>query len=310
MKNYRAITLLMVLSITVPALSASKPVDKPTIAVLNFGIGKSAIGTVTVHNSREIRRVELKVGYETSLLTDKFIVALSKTQKLVVVEREKLTAMLEEANLSELDMTDPHKSVKIGKLLGADYLLMGTVSMLDGKVSYKSMPYNAGSVKITEFIAGADLRIVQTETGRIMTANSQKAKKVTKDLNSNDEGISAEMQHEVYDELVSKLVDSAIETLFPVKVASFAEETVYLNRGDLKIGNRYAVFKLGNQVIDPDSNEVLGQIETKLANIEITEAAKGFSKAKVLDWAGNEKTIPSGAICRTIAIAEIEKPIE
>jgi hypothetical protein len=42
------------------------------------------------------------------------------------------------------------------------------------------------------------------------------------------------------------------------------------------------VYELGTAFIDPDTNEILGRAETKVAQLEVMELAAKFSKAKVI----------------------------
>ena len=276
--------------------------EKPSIAVFDFDIAITTTGKIMIETNRASKQIEIKETYETSLLTDKLITTLTKSKKVSVVERKKMASLMQEMSLTEAELTNPKKSIKLGKLLGADYFLFGYLSMLDGEVIYKKLPYNAGRQKVIEFLAGADIRIVQTETGKIIAANSKKVKKSKKENNPSDteDKVPVEFQHEVYDQLVDELVNSIINTLFPIKVAAFSDGVVYINRGDLKEGSKYRIMKLGEVICDPDTGEVLGQTETKLAVVEVTKGLKKLSKANVLEWLTEDESIPEGAVCRLL----------
>lgn len=276
--------------------------EKPTVAVLDFTIGPSVGGKITLTTNNRVESAEIKAGFETSLLTNKLVAELIKTQKVTVLERSKIESIMQEISLTQTELTDPAKTVKLGKLLGADYLVMGSISILNGKISNVALPYNAGFQRITEFIAGAEMRVVQSETGVILTAKNDKAKRILKETNPIHQSreIDQEFTDSTYNLLSEKLVDSIMECLFPIKVAAFTDEIFYLNRGGLKAGNHYTVYKLGEPIIDPDTNEILGQTETELAVIEITESLKNLSKAKILKYLTTEKNIENGCLCRKV----------
>lgn len=276
--------------------------EKPTIAVFDFSVSETVTGEITVQTSPGGGRVSVKREYKTSLLTDKLVTALTTSKKVLVVERKKLASLRQETQLTQAGLTDPNKSVKFGKLLGSDYFLLGSLSMLDGKVSFETLPYNMGQQRITELLVGADIRIVDTETGKIIAAKSEKVKKIKRETNpaSGGSNISVEFQHEVYDELVRRLVARVIDTLFPIKVAYFSNNVVYMNRGGIKEGTRYEVVKVGEMIRDPDSGEILGQAETKLAIVKVTRGLEKLSQAEILQWLTTEKDIPSGSLCRVL----------
>lgn len=276
--------------------------EKPTVAVLDFTIGPSVGGKITVTTNNRVESAEIKAGFETSLLTNKLVAELLKTQKLIVLERSKIESVMQEINLTQAELTDPDKRVRIGKLLGADYLVMGSISILDGKITNVALPYNAGFQRITEYMAGAEMRIVQTETGVILTAKNDKVKRSIRETNPihKGSGIDHEFSDSIFNLLSEKLVNSVMECLFPIKVAAYTNKIVYLNRGELKVGTNYTVYKLGDLIIDPDTDEVLGQTETEFAIVEITEAIKNLSKGKILKWLTDEKDIEKGYLCRMV----------
>jgi curli biogenesis system outer membrane secretion channel CsgG len=300
MKNMVMSNVGVIIGLATCALGAT---GKPTIAVFDFTVSPTVTGEVIVESGSGGSRVAtFGTEFQTSLLTDKFVTALTRSQKVSVVERKKLAQLSEEVQLSQAGLTDPGKSVEFGKLLGADYFLYGSLSMLDGRISYEVLPYGMGQKRTMQVVAGADLRIVETKTGKIIAAKSQKAKLARAEINpSNAENsIPVEFQHEAYDDLVKRLVASTIDTLFPIKVASFSGNVVYLNRGDLQPGTRYEIVRLGDVIRDPDTGEVLGQTESALATAVITQALGKLSKAEVSEWLSANKTIPEGSICRLI----------
>jgi len=302
---------LIVLFGLISSTTYGERTGKPTLAVFDFTVSQTVTGEISVQTSGGASRIiNVGVEYQTSLLNDKFVTALAKTQKVSVVERKKLASLREETQLTQAGLTDPNKSVEFGKLLGADYFLFGTLSMLDGKMSYATLPYNLGVQRLIDFLVGADIRIVETKTGKIIAAKSQKVKKTKKEANplDSDNTIPVEFQHEAYDDLVQRLVATTIDTLFPIKVANYSDNVAYLNRPNLEPGKRYEVVRLGEVIRDPDTGEVLGQVETKVAIVKVLRGMEKFSTAEVVEWFTPEKTIPQGSLCRTLLPSDLEPP--
>ncbi len=85
-------------------------------------------------------------------LADMLITELSKIQALKVIERNQLQQMIEEMKLGQSGMVDEQTAQKVGRLLGAQTLLLGSyVAMFGGKMRI-------------------DARIVEVETGRTIEA--------------------------------------------------------------------------------------------------------------------------------------------
>lgn len=89
----------------------------------------------------------LRVGLAQMLITD-----LQPTEGLTVVERQEVQAILDELQLGHDGYVDKDTAVKIGKLIGARYILMGGYFEL------------VGTLRI-------DARLVEVETGKIVHAH-------------------------------------------------------------------------------------------------------------------------------------------
>lgn len=301
MKEHRFITVklvsIVILLLNTTFLLANEK-DKPTIAVFDFGFAENIIEKVSITSS-EGNSSTIKKEYETSLLRDKFITLLTQSRNVTVIEREKLAQIIKEVELTQAEMTDPKHSIKLGKLLGADYLLFGTISMMEDDIENRTLPYNAGVLTLMKFTVGANIRITKTATGEIIAAESTRVKNEEKTLGTFS-SIPAEFKQETYDKLVEKLVKTVNAQLFPLLVAMYKDDVVYLNQGGKETHTRQIVIKPGEDIIDPVSGRILGTTETEIAIIEVTEGLANMSKARVVEWLSEETNIPAGAVCRQI----------
>lgn len=115
-------------------------------------IGKALAGAGTVavlyfQNQGNPELEPLKVGLSQMLTSD-----LVGAGGVKVVERTQLQAVLDELKLGHSAVADKDTSAKVGKLLGAEYLVLG---------SYFSL---AGTLRV-------DARLVKVETGEVMHAS-------------------------------------------------------------------------------------------------------------------------------------------
>lgn len=129
-----ASSLLAVSSVTTASAAAAKPTpSKPTVAVLYFD-----------YDGANTELQVLRKGLAQMLTTD-----LAALDGLTLVERTRLEDVLAELNLAQRAKLDAATAAKVGKLLGARYLVMGRYFDL------------AGNLRI-------DARAVETETGRVL----------------------------------------------------------------------------------------------------------------------------------------------
>ncbi len=135
---------------------------------LAAGGGRPSVGVVEFKNETSAGWWTSTVGSELSgMLSNE----LASTNSFRVVERKKLESVLEEQNLAASGRVAPGQGAKIGKLTGAEYLIMGTVtsyqentSSTGGGLSFKGI--SLGGKKSEAYVA-IDVRVVNATTGDI-----------------------------------------------------------------------------------------------------------------------------------------------
>jgi curli biogenesis system outer membrane secretion channel CsgG len=96
---------------------------------------------------------------------------LAATGSFSVVERDKIQQVLEEQNLMASGRAELSDAAQLGKLTGAKYLVMGTVSAYEEDVKKDGGGLSFGGISVGGKSAAAyvaiDIRVVDTTTGRI-----------------------------------------------------------------------------------------------------------------------------------------------
>ncbi|HEX7915163.1 CsgG/HfaB family protein [Rudaea sp.] len=132
------------------------------------GDGRPAIGVAEFKNESGAGWWRGGVGWELSgMLSNE----LSSSGDFRVVERNKLEKVLEEQNLAASGRIAPGTGAKIGKVTGAQYLVMGTVTSYEentsdtgGGLSFRGIGLGG---KSSEAYLAVDVRVVDTTTGDI-----------------------------------------------------------------------------------------------------------------------------------------------
>ena len=122
--------------------------EKPVAAILSF------------HNTSEKFYLdEVAKSFPTLLKTE-----LAQTRSVVIVEREKLDAVLKEQDFVLSDLSeDKDKQAKVGNLIGADYVITGEVSEAEGRlrIDVAVTRISSGQV-IAEKVTGPSRKYVNT----------------------------------------------------------------------------------------------------------------------------------------------------
>jgi len=135
-------------------IQAAGKADKPRIAVLEFK--NKADNQWWYHGGAEAAQ-------------DVFVTELVKSGKFRVVEREQLEALMKEKGLTLSGDVDPKTAVRVGKLLGVNYLLTGAVT------EYGTTDVSGGGGGVfagkRKFVAALNARLINVSTGEIVWAD-------------------------------------------------------------------------------------------------------------------------------------------
>jgi curli biogenesis system outer membrane secretion channel CsgG len=231
---------------------------------------------------------------------DMLVTELVKSGKYRVIEREQLAAIMQEKHLSLSGDIDPRTAVKIGKMLGVEYLIAGAVTELGVTDRGASVPGGllrglpSVNVRSQKAEAALDARAFSTSTGEIVWADS--ARDETSDASvyvmgagggASDHGKVDKLMRPVVVKLAASFAKADVKSSgmgghgdasgLVGKIANVDGGTLYLNAGSeggVKEGDEFTVYRVGKQIKDPDTGEVLGADETKVGKIRVT-AVKG-----------------------------------
>jgi curli biogenesis system outer membrane secretion channel CsgG len=234
-------------------------------------------------------------GHVGAAAQDILISELVKKGKYTVIDRERLSAILQEKNLSLSGDIDPKTAVKAGKLLGVEYVIVGSVTEFGSVKSGASTGWLGGrvpnvNVGTTRFTAAIDARAISTTTGEIIWADT--ARESTTDARvfvngagggAVDEAQADKVIRPVCAQLAASLEKGKLTTSglggsadasgIAGKIARVDADEIYINIGaeaGVQAGQVFQVVRKGKVILDPDTGEVLGADETKVGQVKIT----------------------------------------
>jgi curli biogenesis system outer membrane secretion channel CsgG len=236
-------------------------------------------------------------------VADMLTTALVKSGKFIVIERQELEKVLDEQKLGESGLVTPESAPKVGKLLGAELFVVGSVSEFGTKESNigGSVPLFGAALKTKTARAVVDVRLVNTTSGEIIAAETKEGSESStgvavsyesidfNNMDSWDDTDAGKATREAVDGVVELITENMTKIPWMGKILKVnADGTVLMkpgSEGNVKPGMTFDVFRVGEDVIDPDTGMSLGAEETKIGTIKVTDdALKGkAAKAKVTD---------------------------
>lgn len=195
MKKLTVTFLIAALAALVLAPHAFAQEEKPRIAVLEFE--HKAGGGYWWQGGAEA-------------MQDVFVTELVKSGKFRVIDREQLNAMMRERGLATSGDLDPASAVRIGKMIGADYFLTGAVT--EYGVTDKGGSGFGISIKKRDFVAAANARLIDVETGEIVWADEARAQETTSKVRVRGVGGGVDDQR-MFDKVMKPVVQELTASL-------------------------------------------------------------------------------------------------
>lgn len=224
---------------------------------------------------------------------DVFVTNLMETGKFSLIEREKVDLILREQDFGASGAVTPQTAAKIGKMLGVDLILTGSVSQFSVSRTGGSIGRIGGSVTTGKVVLQS--RMINTTTGEILVAAEEDNKKNLigahyKNANFKqnfDYGLANEVMHPAVEKMVAKIVAKAAG-ITPAshtgRIVKVEGSKVWVNLGagsGVKVGDVFEIYRKGEELIDPDTGLSLGADEEKVGRITITEVKGNYSLGSV-----------------------------
>lgn len=299
----RITSLLALIALLTPLLSpppavAQEAAPKKRVAILNF-----EFGTVSRWWSGD-----WDVGKGISELV---VTQLVKDGTYSVIERKLLDDILKEQDFSNSERADAKTAAKIGKVLGVNAIVVGTVTQF----GFDDKSFKLGAAggllggiglggigkKKQQATVVVDARIIDTTTGEILAVATGKGSSKRDSFSGFGGGggrggfgaagidmSSSNFQNTIIGEATRKCVEalgleliggapkigtSKVELLG--RIADVDSKTVIINIGKdqgVRVGDTLNVERVVREVKDPDSGKVIREVTELIGTVKITEA--------------------------------------
>lgn len=235
-------------------------------------------------------------------LTGILVTELLKAGRFVLVEREKLKAIIKEQELGMTGLVREETASKAGLLSGAQFMIKGSVTEFNDEAGGGGLTigYRLGEIggKTRTAYVGIDVRIVDNLTGQIYASynasatarssgGSLAARFSSDDFKIGVSGFESTALGQAARDAIRQIVGFIVEESQHIPWQGFvikADATkTYINRGataNLKVGDRLVVYYKGEPLIDPETGFNLGSEEERLCSVKLTKVQPKFSVAR------------------------------
>lgn len=296
-----AVAMLALALLLASSAFAQAPAHKKRVAVLNFDYATVQTTVSAIFGTN----VDVGKG-----ISDLLVQQLVTDGKFSLIERNAIDKILNEQNFSNSDRVDSSTAAKIGKILGVDAVVMGSITQFGRDDQNKT--YGGGVATLNKFgigglqkreakaVVGITARLVDTTTGEILaavTGTGESQRKGTSlagagggggnsagggyDMTSKNfsETILGEAVKQAVTSMASQL-DAKADALptrkadFSGLVADVSGNTIILNIGrssGVQVGDTVTISRPVRTVKDPATGKVIKTVTSLMGNATITE---------------------------------------
>lgn len=223
-------------------------------------------------------------------VTDAIIAQLVQARKFSVLQRRDFATYNAEKSIIASSDANHLERLKLGQILGADYMLVGAVNSFNADTTSKVSSLTGEQLSSGSAAINISYELMLMATQQIKWADTVDFRI---ELSSGEGSLQG-----VFDSLANTIVLDLLENIYPPQIVGVQGKSVQLNVGGKAYvpGDRLEVFSLGAMVVDPYTKEPLEPIETLIGTITITRVTAKLAYAQA-----DPQTFPElGMICRRI----------
>ena len=258
-------------------------------------------------------------------ISDLLVTYLVKDGSYSVIERKALDKIMAEQNFSNSDRANPNSAAKIGKLLGVDAIVVGSITQFGNETKNMNLGGAGGALggfglggfghKKSKAIVSLTARMVDVDTGEILAVaegHGESQRESTSLLggggnwhgfgNGNADFGSSDFQSTIIGEAVKTAVEKTSTEVIADKdklvartvvveglVAAVDGGQIILNVGSkagVKVGDQLNVERVSKEIKDPSTGKVIRRMATSVGVVKVTDVDDISSVATTVSGSG------------------------
>lgn len=256
---------------------------------------------------------------QAASIGDIFTRILAGSKTIITVERDQFESIASEQKLSMSGLVTDDTAVQLGKILGCNYMLIGSVTRYEHTTSTTDLWMVAK--KQEQAVVTIDARIVDVETTKVVLSLSETGKNSQEGSVLNFYGLSDKDKMDFKGIEAGAIADSVSRLAFKLRENLTGEQVEVVKPGSkeiivslgqrngAQIGGLYRVYSEGQEIFDSEGNS-LGREMHDIAVVKITKLQPEFSNAVVAaGGAGRLALVQKGDKLYPVTSEELESMI-
>ena len=210
---------------------------------------------------------------------------LTQGRRFGILDRKRPEVYEAEKQLLLSADVDVSERARMGRVMGADYLVYGTIDRV--AIENQAHVIRVTGERIERSYGGTKVRfsVLAAATRQVKWSSS-----ITLDREM-PPGIRPEVAAAaLLDEVAARMVDELTENIYPPRVTEVLGPGQFVvNRGGntVEAGSVFEVFAVGDWLLDPDTGERLDRLETSVGIARIVTVKPKYSVAELISEAAN-----------------------
>lgn len=242
-----------------------------SLAVLNFPVARGGY-------------LSGKASGISDVLTSRIEALLTQSRQFSVLDRDRDDIYALEKQLLQSGDANTAERARLGKVVGADYIVYGKILPVSVEKIDKSIAIS-GEYKV-QIVATVpvEFRVIAVATRQIKWSSTAVAKRVIDSTTQYQDVDVNQIVGSALGEVAELIFEELTENIYPPKISKvLANNRFILNRGGTTVenGTLFEVFDLGEDIVDPYTGESLGRLESLVGLAKIVEKKPKYSIAKL-----------------------------
>jgi curli biogenesis system outer membrane secretion channel CsgG len=271
-----------------------------------------AVGKIRINQAINFDEILPALIFQERVSND-LLVKLTNTNRFNVLDRQEVDQLLDEKMFNTLAQNQEIES-RLKEFDEADFLIMISINDFILKGEHQKIAYVDEVQSRYYVVIDATLRIVDTHTGKLLTADKIRINKRLVNYNKNNKKTDT-LYADVLNDFSDEIVKLAMQKLYPIRVIGLASNTdFYINRGadgGLKKGDLFKVMREGEEMFDPDTGISFGKTEQEIAQVNVAEVESARAKVHLISGQGVQRGDILKALdkpAKKVARPQIRKP--
>ncbi|RUL65790.1 hypothetical protein EKH79_03500 [Dyella dinghuensis] len=261
--------------------------------VATYREAASAKLTRVVVAQPQVQGATFQVGDNTipadSIASDiqsKIAEALTQTHRFTVLDRTADAQINQEIGLIQSGNATPSDTARLGQQLATDLIVIPTINRFEYVRHEQAL--RMANRTLVSYSGGGEVsfRVVNAATGQLVM--SQSFNYAFPSTEPTTMGVSVDgnkLASDMMDAMDRSIITSILQSTYPLSVLQLQGRNVVINQGGdaVQEGATYQAVNLGKPIVDPQSGQSLGPMETPCCSVQIDRVTPNLSYGHIVE---------------------------